>query len=55
MCVVYMTLRCMGYAESYVEQMNEKIAMTHRAFKGEVLAKLVKIVEQVGGRVEMDT
>ena len=30
---------------------DEKIALTHRAFKGEVLSKITKIVEQIGGEV----
>ena len=30
----------------------EKIALTHRAFKGELTKKLVTIIEKAGGRVE---
>lgn len=30
----------------------EKIALSHKAFKGEVMGKLVKVVEKVGGNAE---
>lgn len=30
----------------------EKIAFSHKAFKGEVMEKLIKVVEQVGGSAE---
>lgn len=34
-----------------IELKNEKIAFAHRAFKDEVLSKLVQIVEKAGGKV----
>ena len=30
---------------------SEKIAFTHKAFKGEVTDKIVKVIERAGGRV----
>ena len=30
---------------------NEKIAFTHRAFKNEVTAKIVQVIEKAGGKV----
>lgn len=30
---------------------NEKIALAHRAFKDEVTQKIVKVIEQAGGKV----
>jgi hypothetical protein len=33
------------------ELTTEKLALTHRAFKGEVMDKLTKIVQQLGGNV----
>lgn len=30
---------------------SEKIAMTHKAFKSEVTEKIVKVIEQAGGKV----
>lgn len=30
---------------------NEKIAFTHKAFKDDVKAKIVKVIEQAGGKV----
>jgi hypothetical protein len=30
---------------------NEKIAFTHKAFKDEVTAKIVKVIEKAGGKV----
>lgn len=31
---------------------NEKIAMTHKAFKGEVTDKILKIIEKAGGSIK---
>ena len=30
---------------------SEKIALTHRAFKGEVTEKIIKIIEKAGGQI----
>jgi hypothetical protein len=33
------------------ELSKEKIALTHKAFKGEILAKLTNIVDSMGGKI----
>jgi len=57
------TIKKMGTSRLSFEQMSdgpslrwelksEKIALSHRAFKGEVLEKLTKVIQQTGGTVE---
>ena len=41
-----------GSDETCFALCKEKIALTHRAFKGELTKKLVTIIEKAGGRVE---
>lgn len=36
------------------ELTDEKIALSHKAFKGDVLKKLTKVIELTGGQVEED-